>query len=217
MSPCSEMYLRIFFTMYGNVPKKLFRKSFGALDAILSQINKKIGDRFHFQWHRRRLNYQFSNYVTDKIKGPRVQPSLLGEGQRPDPADGGNRAYRWRGCSRTVRLGIPQQFRQRPVSFDTPHTTAHSGTTGWRNSLSTVVASATLVSNTAKIVHRPPLRLPNWKHVFLRSTHTPELLHNHSLKLFDTRISERKYGHGLTLTPCFTTVFALGHVHIVSL
>ena len=33
----------------------------GALDAILSQINKKIGDRFHFQWHRRRLNYQFSN------------------------------------------------------------------------------------------------------------------------------------------------------------
>ena len=37
MSPCTEMYRRIFFTMYGNVPKKLFRKSFGwlgALDAI---------------------------------------------------------------------------------------------------------------------------------------------------------------------------------------
>lgn len=99
---------------------------------------------------------------------------------------------RWRGCSRTVRLGIPKQFRQRPVSFDNPHTTAHSGTTGGRNSLSTVVASTTLVSNTTKIVHRPPLRLPNWKHLFLRSTHTPELLHNHSLKLFDTRISERK-------------------------
>ena len=37
MSPCTEVYRRIFFTMYGNVPKKLFRKSFGwlgALDAI---------------------------------------------------------------------------------------------------------------------------------------------------------------------------------------
>ena len=57
----------------------------GALDAILSQINKKIED-----W--RGLNDQFSNYVTDKINGSRVQPSLLGEGQRPDPGDGGNRA-----------------------------------------------------------------------------------------------------------------------------
>ena len=64
----------------------------GALDAILSQINKRIGDRFHFQWHRRRLNYQFSNYVTDKVNGSRVQPSLLKEDQRPDPGDGGNRA-----------------------------------------------------------------------------------------------------------------------------
>ena len=64
----------------------------GALDAILSQINKKIGDRFHFQWHRRRLNYQFSNYVTDKVNGSRVQPSLFGEDQRPDPGDGENRA-----------------------------------------------------------------------------------------------------------------------------
>ena len=193
--------------MFRNVPKNIFHNVWkcaektiskviwagkGALDAILSQDKKKIGDRFHFQWHRRRLNYQFSNYVTDKINGSRVQPSLLGEGQRPDPGDGGNRAYRWRGCSRTVRLGIPQQFRQRPVSFDTRHTTAHSGTTGWHNSLSTVVASATLVSNTAKIVDRPPLRLRNWKHVFLPSVHTPELLHNHSLKLFDTRISDRK-------------------------
>ena len=60
-----------------------------ALDAILSQINKKIGDRFHSQW---RLNCQLSNYVIDKVNGSRVQPSLFGEDQRPDPGDGGNRA-----------------------------------------------------------------------------------------------------------------------------
>ena len=65
----------------------------GALDAILSLIDKKIGDRFHFQCHRRRLNYQFSNYVTNKVNGSRVQPSLFGEDQRPDPGDGGNRAW----------------------------------------------------------------------------------------------------------------------------
>ena len=63
-----------------------------ALDAILSQINKKIGDRFYSQWYRRRLNYQFSNYVTDKVNGSRVQPSIFGEDQRPDPGDSGNRA-----------------------------------------------------------------------------------------------------------------------------
>ena len=94
--------------MFRNVPKNIFHNVWkcaektiskviwagkGALDAILSQDKKKIGDRFHFQWYRRRLNYQFSNYVTDKINGSRVQPSLLGEGQRPDPGDGGNRAY----------------------------------------------------------------------------------------------------------------------------
>ena len=91
--------------MYRNVPKNLFHNVWkctekaiskviwegkGALDAILSQINKKIGDRFHFQW---RLNCQLSNYVIDKVKGSRVQPSLFGEDQRPDPGDGGNRAY----------------------------------------------------------------------------------------------------------------------------
>ena len=94
--------------MYRNVPENIFHNVWkctekaiskviwvgkGALDAILSQINKKIGDRFHFQWHRRRLNYQFSNYVTDKVNGSRVQPSLFGEDQRPDPGDRGNRAY----------------------------------------------------------------------------------------------------------------------------
>ena len=94
--------------VYRNVPKNLFQNvgkctektiskviwvGKGTLDAILSQINKKIGDRFHFQWYRRRLNYQFSNYVTDKVNGSRVQPSLFGEDQRPDPGDGGNRAY----------------------------------------------------------------------------------------------------------------------------
>ena len=80
---------------------EMYRKSYfeshlvgkGALDAILSQINKKIGDRFHFQWHRRRLNYQFLNCVTDKVNGSHVQPSLFGEDQRPDPGNGGNRAY----------------------------------------------------------------------------------------------------------------------------
>ena len=50
--------------MYRNVPKNLFRNvgkctkktiskvirvGKGTLDVILSQINKKIGDRFHFQ------------------------------------------------------------------------------------------------------------------------------------------------------------------------
>ena len=94
--------------MYRNVPKNLFqnvgkctkktiskviRVAKGTLDVILSQINKKIGDRFHFQWYRRRVNYQFFNYVTDKVNGSRVQPSLFGEDQRPDPGDGGNRAY----------------------------------------------------------------------------------------------------------------------------
>ena len=64
----------------------------GALDAILSQINKKIGDQFHFQWHRRCLNHHFSSYVTDKVNGSRIQPSLFGEDQRPHPGDGGNRA-----------------------------------------------------------------------------------------------------------------------------
>ena len=92
--------------MYRNVPKNLFRNvgkctkktiskvirvGKGTLDVILSQINKKIGDRFHFQWYRRRVNYQFFNYVTDKVNGSRVQPSLFGEDQRPDPGDGGNR------------------------------------------------------------------------------------------------------------------------------
>ena len=61
----------------------------GTLDVILNQINKK----FHFQWYRRHLNYQFPNYITDKVNGSRVQPSLFGEDQRPDPGDGGNRAY----------------------------------------------------------------------------------------------------------------------------
>ena len=65
----------------------------GALDAILSQINKKTGDCFHFQWHQRHLNYQFSNYITDKVDRSRVQPPLFAEDQRPDPGDGGNRAY----------------------------------------------------------------------------------------------------------------------------
>ena len=132
---------------------------------------------------------------------------------------------RCRGCSRSGRSGIPQQFLQRPVSFNTPHT------------LSTVVASTTLDSDNAKIVHptvacewqkfllahrpwgtfrefvlaerpsaamsggetsavrrlnRPLLRLPNRKHVFLGSTHTPEQLHNHRWKLYAWRISGRK-------------------------
>ena len=218
--------------MYRNVPKNLFHNVWkctekaiskviwegkGALDAILSQINKKIGDRFHFQWHRRRLNDQFSNYVTDKINGSRVQPSLLGEGQRPDPGDGGNRAYRWRGCSRTVRLGIPQQFRQRPVSFDTPHTTAHSGTTGWRNSLGTVPAQPWFQTlpklsidhhygcQTGKTCSCDQLTPQNYYTITVWNSLTRA-----SLKGKIDR-------HGLTPTPCFTTVFALGHVHIVAL
>ena len=44
------------------------------------------------QRHRRRINYIFFNYVTDKVNRSRVQPSLFGEDQRPDPGDGGNRA-----------------------------------------------------------------------------------------------------------------------------
>ena len=92
------MYRNILKNIFHNVWKctekaisKVIWVGKGALDAILSQI--KIGDRYHFQWHRRRLNYQFSNYVTDKVNGSRVQPSLFGEDQRPDPGDGGNRAY----------------------------------------------------------------------------------------------------------------------------
>ena len=38
MSECTEMYRRIFFTMYGNVPKKLFRKSFGWVRERLMQF-----------------------------------------------------------------------------------------------------------------------------------------------------------------------------------
>ena len=95
--------------MYRNVPKNLFQNvakcakkaiskniwvGKGTLDVILSQINKKIGDRFHFQGHWRRLNYQFSNSVTDKVNGSRVQPSLFREDQRQDPGDSGNE-HRW--------------------------------------------------------------------------------------------------------------------------
>ena len=112
MLPCTEMYRRVFFTIYGNVPKKTISKVIwagkGALVAILSQINKKFGDQFHFQWHRRRLNYQFFNYVTDKVNGSRVQPSLFGEDQRPEPGDGGNRAYT--ACytvANSKRQGVP--------------------------------------------------------------------------------------------------------------
>ena len=94
--------------MYRNVPMNLFHNVWkctektiskviwvdkGALDAVLTQINKEIGNRFHLQWYRRRINYQFCDYVTDKAKGSRVQPSFFGEDQRPDPGDGGNRAY----------------------------------------------------------------------------------------------------------------------------
>ena len=64
--------------------KSYFESHLGGLERLmqfLSQINKKIADQFHFQWHRRRLNYQFSNYVTDKVNGSRVQPSLFGEDQ----------------------------------------------------------------------------------------------------------------------------------------
>ena len=129
MSQCTEMYRK--------TVSKVIWVGTGAFDAILSQINKKIGNRFHFQWHslptadtfsvvaywppknrrryfsegerqrpemrmrllfagyqwhRRRVNYQFSNYVTDKVNRSRVQPTLFGEDQRPDPGDGGNRA-----------------------------------------------------------------------------------------------------------------------------
>ena len=38
MSECTEMYRRIFFTMYGNVLKKLFRKSFGWIRERLMQF-----------------------------------------------------------------------------------------------------------------------------------------------------------------------------------
>ena len=97
MSECTEMYRIIFYQNVGKCTEKTISKVIwvgkGTLDVILSQINKKIGDLFHFQWYRRRLNYQFSNYVTDKVNGSRVQPSLSGEDQRPDPGDGGNRAY----------------------------------------------------------------------------------------------------------------------------
>ena len=79
--------------MYRNVPKNLFQNvgrctektiskviwvGKGALDAILVQINKKIGERSHFQWHRRHLNYQFSNYLTDKVNMSRVQRLFSG-------------------------------------------------------------------------------------------------------------------------------------------
>ena len=94
------MYRNVSKNIFQNVGKctkktilKVIRVGKGTLDVILSQINKKIGDRFHFQWYPRRVNYQFFNYVTDKVNGSRIQPSLFGEDQRPDPGDGGNRAY----------------------------------------------------------------------------------------------------------------------------
>ena len=86
MLQCTEMYRKTI--------SRVIWVGTGALDATLSQINKKIGNRFHFQWHRRRVNYQFSNCVTDKVNGWRVQPPLFGEDQGPDPGDSGNRAYR---------------------------------------------------------------------------------------------------------------------------
>ena len=82
--------------MYRNVPKNYFESHLGGYGSAwynFEPINKKTGNRFHFQWHRRRVNNQFSNCVTDKVNGSSVQPSLFGEDQRPDPRDGGNRAY----------------------------------------------------------------------------------------------------------------------------
>ena len=90
---CTEESFSQCMEMYRKTISKVIWVGKGELDAILSQINKKLEDRFHFQWHRRRLNYQFFNYVTDKVNGSRVQPSLFGEDQRPDSGDGGNRAY----------------------------------------------------------------------------------------------------------------------------
>ena len=110
MSQCTEMYRRIYFTMYGNVPLKKISKviwvCMGARDAISRQIHNKIGVRFHFRRHRRRIIYHFFSYVTDKVNGSRVLPSLFGEDQRPDPGDGGNRAYCFNGVSysRAVEL-----------------------------------------------------------------------------------------------------------------
>ena len=75
--------------MYGNVLKVVWEGK-GVLDAILSQINKKIGNRFHFQ---KTPKLSISNFVTDKVNGSRLKPSLFGEDHRPDPGDGGNRAY----------------------------------------------------------------------------------------------------------------------------
>ena len=57
---------------------------------------------------------------------------------------------------------------------------------------------------------RPPLRLPNRKHMFLRSTHTPEPLHNCRWK---SKIDRFRLGQ----PPCFSSVFTLGPVHLVPL
>ena len=61
MSLCTEMYQRMFLATYENVAWGLvIWVGKRVLDAILSHINEKIGDGFHFQRDGRRLNYQFS-------------------------------------------------------------------------------------------------------------------------------------------------------------
>ena len=86
------MYRNVSKNIFQNVGKctkktilKVIRVGKGTLDVILSQINKKIGDRFHFHWYRRRVYYQFFNYVTDKVNGARVQPSSLRGGLKTGP------------------------------------------------------------------------------------------------------------------------------------
>ena len=78
---------------------------------VNQKLFRLIGDRFQIQWYRSRQNYQFSNFVT-VVNGSRVQPSLFGEDQRPDPGDGGNRAYL------DGRQHISMTYSQMYVHFD---------------------------------------------------------------------------------------------------
>ena len=62
----------------------------------------------------------------------------------------------WRGYSRSVRLGKPQQFRKCPVSPNSQNSENRSRTAGRRHSNSAMVASTTLVSASVHVVDLPP-------------------------------------------------------------
>ena len=97
----------------------------------------------------------------------------------------------WRGCSRSVRLGKPQQFCKCPVSPYSQNSENCSRTAGRRQSNSAMVASTPWFLTLCTLSTCPPLRLPNRKHMFLQTSSTPKPLHDRAWKIYAWRICGR--------------------------